>query len=536
MFRHALATLVLALAVGTAPSAAQLSAAGLLHLEQGFGGLPEVSDGWDSFGSALAAGDYNGDGRPDLAIGLETESLTGGADLAGQILAISGAPGGPFLPGADDWSLDDTTFAPAESLDFFGAELATGDFDGDGREDLAVGIPFRDVPFGGGTVDDAGAVLVLYGSGTGLGFAEHQLFHQGAGGLNGVPEENDWFGAALGAGDFNGDGYDDLAIGAYGEDVGAISGAGAVNVVYGSATGLSTSGPVADQIWTQAAIGRSADGARDWLGWSLAVGNFNGDEEDDLAIGAPGKDVAGFEHAGAVLTLYGSGIGLLTGLSELLTEAGAVPGDPAAGDLFGNALAAGDFDGDGHDDLAVGVPYQDQVGGIVIPSVGAVVLLRGIPTGISTAGGFWLDRADSDGVREADDYFGAALAAGDFDGDGKSDLAVGIRGATVNAVADAGKVAIFAGAPVGVEPGFVLNLSQSGMAATFPEPDDEFGSVLAVGDFDANGYDDLAVGVPYDSAGGFEDAGMAHVFFSQGLFRDGFETGGAGRWSQAETD
>jgi len=528
----AFATFTLALVA--APGAAQLSTTGLLHLEQGVGGLPGTSDGWDSFGSALAAGDFNGDDRPDLAIGLETESLTGGEDLAGQMQVISGAPGGPFLPGADDWSLDDTAFAPAASLDFFGAELAAGDFDGDGREDLAIGIPFRDVAFGGGTVDDAGAVLVLYGSGIGLGFAEHQLLHQGIDGINGVPEESDWLGAALAVGDFNADGYDDLAIGVYGEDVGAISGAGAVNVIFGSTTGLSaTAAPVVDQIWTQGAIGLSDDDEADWFAWDLATGDFDGDGDDDLAVGSPGEDADGFDHAGGVFTLYGSAIGLTDVSSERITQNGGVPGDPAAGDRFGSALAAGDFDGDGDDDLAIGVPYEDFDAGILIPNVGAVVVVQGVPAGISLTGGFLLDRADSDGEHAAFDYFGSELAAGDFDGDGRSDLAVGIRGATVDAVQEAGKVAIFGGAPVGVEPGFELNLSQSGMAATFPEDGDGFGSVLAVGDFDANGYDDLAVGVPLDSAGGFEDAGMAHLFFSQRLFRDGFETGNAGRWSEA---
>lgn len=533
----ALIAALMTFAFATGPAEGQLSPVGLLHLEQGHGGFPGAADGWDSFGSSLAAGDFDGDGRSDLAIGAETESIDAGDDLEGRVHTLFGAAGGPALPSAEAWSLDETIFAPGDSLDLFGAELATGDFDGDGREDLAIGAPFRDVSHGGGTVDDAGAVLVLYGSDDGLALFGHQLLRQGADGVNGVPEESDWFGAALAAGDFNADGFDDLAIGVYGEDVGAISGAGAVNVLYGSPTGLSaTAAPVADQIWTQGAIGLSDDDEGDWFGWDLAVGDFDDDGDDDLAIGSPGEDVDGFDHSGAVFTLYGSAIGLIDGSSERITQNGGVPGDPAAGDHFGDALAAGDFDGDGHDDLAIGAPWKDFDAGIVIPSAGAVVVVRGVPTGISLAGGFLLDRSDSDGERGAHDYFGWALAAGDFDGDGRTDLAIGVPGATVDGVDSAGKVAIFAGAAIGIEPPFVLNLSQSGMAATFPEAGDDFGSVLTVGDFDANGYDDLAVGVPLDSAGGFEDAGMAHVFFSQGLFRDGFETGNAGHWSQVDAD
>jgi FG-GAP repeat len=104
-----------------------------------------------------------------------------------------------------------------------------GDFNHDGVADLAVGVP--------GENDIAGAVDVLYGAGAGLGGTGAQFFQVG-----GTPEFLDRFGSALAAGDFNGDGFADLAAGASGEDVGSVRDAGAVSVLYGSAGGLTRSG------------------------------------------------------------------------------------------------------------------------------------------------------------------------------------------------------------------------------------------------------------------------------------------------------
>jgi FG-GAP repeat len=118
------------------------------------------------------------------------------------------------------------------------------DFNGDGFADLAVGVPDEDV----GTITNAGAVNVLYGSGTGLSAAGNQLWHQDSGGILDGAEADDIFGWALAAGDFNGDGFADLAVGVPGESVGTISFAGVVNVLYGSGSGLSATG---NQLWHQ---------------------------------------------------------------------------------------------------------------------------------------------------------------------------------------------------------------------------------------------------------------------------------------------
>jgi hypothetical protein len=118
------------------------------------------------------------------------------------------------------------------------AQTAVGsleaDFNADGFVDQAVGAPFEDA----GAAVDAGAVSVLYGSAGGLAAAGSQAFWQGTGGAAGTAETGDHFGAALAAGDFDNDGFVDLAVGAEGEDISTEQDGGAVSVLYGSAGGL----------------------------------------------------------------------------------------------------------------------------------------------------------------------------------------------------------------------------------------------------------------------------------------------------------
>ncbi|MBI4571296.1 MAG: FG-GAP repeat protein, partial [Chloroflexi bacterium] len=156
----------------------------------------------------------------------------------------------------------------AEPFDQFGDAVASGDFNGDGELDLAIGVPFEDID---GT-DDAGAVNVLYGSADGLAAAGNQIWHQDVADIGGLAESDDVFGRALAAGDFNGDGRDDLAIGVPPEDVGSVVNAGAVNVLYGSASGLAAA---EDQIWHQdVADVQGAVEAGDHFGDALAAGDF----------------------------------------------------------------------------------------------------------------------------------------------------------------------------------------------------------------------------------------------------------------------
>jgi hypothetical protein len=136
--------------------------------------------------------------------------------------------------GADFWYQDGTYVRDGlANNDRFGQSLAAGDFDGNGHDDLAIGVPEEDVD----TAVDAGAVNVLYGDWMGLTGETSQFWHQNI--MYETAEADDGFGRALAAGDFNGDGRGDLAIGVPYEDVGSTGNAGGVHVVYGSGSGLS---------------------------------------------------------------------------------------------------------------------------------------------------------------------------------------------------------------------------------------------------------------------------------------------------------
>ncbi|MGE3164903.1 MAG: hypothetical protein AB7O52_08350 [Planctomycetota bacterium] len=498
-----------------------------------FPATPALTNAWrvragasDLAGTALATGDFNGDGYQDAVIGVPRRDAGGFSD-SGAIFVIHGdsTSGVRNKPFTQEWSQGTAGIAgAAEDGDRLGESIAVGDFDGDGIDDVAVGAPYEDI----GATSAGGAVNVIYGTPFGLASTGNVLFTQEA--LGHTSAASDLFGRALAAGDFDEDGRDDLAISAPGREVGPNSSAGVVYVLFGTATGLTSTG---NTLLHQDSAG-IMDTAEpfDEFGRSLTTGDFNGDGNDDLVIGVPGENVGAVVDAGAVHIIYGNS-GSANGFSanNFVSQGGFeggldILGALEAEDAFGASVAAGDFDGDGADDLAIGVPGE-AVGSML--NAGAVNILYGTFLGLTHVGNqiISLDEFNPNGgnlpdIAETSDSFGFALATGDVNGDGDDDLIVGAPGkglpstCSASSIEDVGAFFQILGSVNGLTPsGATMNHQNwcvgSDTAAGVGVVFDRYAQALAVGDFNADGEDDLVVGIPNKDTDDEANCGAIHL-------------------------
>jgi len=398
------------------------------------------------------------------------------------------------------------------------------DFNGDTFDDLAAGAPGEDV----GSISTTGAVNVLYGASGGLSSSGNQFWSLDTPGIQGVAAGHEGFGATTACGDFDGDGYSDLAIGSPGEDVGSVLNAGVVHILYGSVSGLTAAG---DQFFTQDSSGVPGTAeSSDRLGQALVVADFNGDTFADLAVGIPDEAIGALDGAGGINVWYGSPTGLSGSGSQFFSQdTEGIDGTAEADDALGWSLAAGDFDGDGFDDIAVGAFTEDLNG---VGDTGMINVVFGSAAGL-TASGDQTWSQDSSGIAgnsETGDFFGYSLAAGDFDGDAFADLAIGASGEDVDTVTTAGAVTVIYGAAGGLDAAGNQGWQQDtpGIIGT-AESGDRFGLSITAADIGGDGKSDLVIGVPFENIGSAVDAGAAHVIYGTA---GGLDESGDQSWHQ----
>lgn len=429
----------------------------------------------DRFGTGVVAGDFNADGRDDLVIGASAEGKVhsilgsaGGLNIAtGQTfdnsvlgtvptgaLAVGNVDGlqngkvfqdlvvggitpvlffgtnSGLLPGSKQTIQQDSFFAGAANSQF-GSSVVIADFNNDGFGDVVTGAPNAQV-FG----VNSGAVQVTYGSAFGLS-SRREVFHRAIQGIPGLHEAGDRFGSALAAGDFDGDGFKDLAVGAAGAGD-LVDGAGAVHILYGSANGVSTR----NQILAQSFIGQPVTSG-DQFGGSLAAGDFNRDGVEDLAVGAPGDNIGVQTDAGSVFIYYGRrGQQLNQSQAQHVVQSFGTLGSVEANDQFGHSLAARDINNDGAADLVVTAPFEDEDN-----FEGVAHVLFGSNTGISVLGTRLLKQGAQNvaGTPEIGDFLGSGgVTIGNFDGTGNAEVALGVPLEDFGNVFNAGAVNIIA--------------------------------------------------------------------------------------------
>jgi FG-GAP repeat/FG-GAP-like repeat len=469
--------------------------------------------------------DLNGDGFAELVVGVPNESL-GTAAGTGAVAVLNGSATGVVAAG--NRLLAQSTPGVAggdEAFDNFGAALASADFDRDGFADLAVGAPGENAAE---TVGGHGAVTVLYGSASGVGGRRDQRLTPGNLAVA------DLAAYTLEAGDLNGDGFGDLVT-ASGSWLDESHPHGGLTVVYGSSTGLRLTGTTHLDESAAGAPGPASQG--DQFGRSMAVGDVTGDGIADL--------VAGTVRDGWVGGLYlfrGRPTGLSTTADQFLSQDSptlAPTGTEWSEEGLGKMLAIGDFDGDGHGDVAA----ADVEGGppghagcyAVDECPGAVLVLPGTSSGMDTAHPrVWSsDSSGVPGTAEAQDAFGGAMDAGDLDGDGRADLAVGVVGddASPQEGFDAGAVDVLFGSPSGLTAARSQRWSQATPAVSgFPRRFDGFGSDVRVAQMGRSRAADLAVSVLGKDTGTVVDSGAVGVLY--GVVGRGLAATGSQQWSQ----
>jgi hypothetical protein len=449
---------------------------------------------YDSAGFKLAgAGDVDGDGYDDVLVGAHGEDSAG--STAGAVYLIFGASLG--TTSTIDLSTADYKFTGEAKTDYLGYEaVSAGDVDGDGYNDIVLGAPYEDT---GGS--SAGAVYIVLGKELVGAFPAASPFPMSSADYKLIGEDaNDKSGlSAVVAGDLDGDGYDDILVGADGDDDGG-SGAGAVYVILGSSLGKTAS--IDLSLADYKLIGENASDAAGYR--VAAAGDVDGDNLNDILLSAPGSDTGGTNSGTAYILLASS---LSTSPTIDLGAADYKLVAENAGDAVGWGLAtAGDLDCDGRDEVLIGAWQNDDGGsqaGKVYLWSSTGQLSKNLTSSVDAclSWGSKINAEDSDyiiiGENEGDAWSTSysVSSAGDMDGDGRDDLLIG-AGSEDTAAAGAGAAYIILASSLGNSK--VIDLADADYKLLGYDWSDSTGEAVAgVGDLDGDGLDDIIIGAPH---------------------------------------
>ena len=463
------------------------------------GNFTGTLDNEDRFGRSLTVlGDLNDDGLAELVVGATGDDDGGSGRGAVYILSLEQA----IPPGVvtEQRKISDTAgnfLAGLDDDDFFGGDITDlGDLDGDGIVDLAVGATGDD----DGNIN-RGAVYVLFMNADGT-VKSHQKISDTQGNFTAVLSQGDSFGGSLAnLGDLDGDGVTDLAVSAAGDDEGGFSfNEGAVYVLF-----LNTDGTVK----SHEKIHELALSGYDLFGSSLAnLGDLDGDGVNDLVAGAVGDDDGGY-GTGAAYVLFLNSDGTLKSHQKISDTQGNLNGVLDYYGSFGASVASlGDMDGDSVADLAVGADNDDANG---LPHGAVYVLFLNTDGTVKSHQKISATEGNFNASLDDFDRFGDSLTSlGDLNGDGVTDLAVGVGGDDHGDTNKGAVYILFLNPNGAVQSHQKISDIQGNFTSTLDDRDN-FGTAMSVlGDLDGDGIVELAVGATRDDDGG-DDHGAVYI-------------------------
>ena len=463
--------------------------------------------------SVSSAGDVNGDGYDDVIIGAYRADNNGAGSgssyvVFGKASGFSASMDLSDLDGSNGFRLDGENRGDNSGLSVSSA----GDINGDGYDDIIIGAQYAD-----NNGPNSGSSYVVFGKASGFSASIDLSALDGSNGFR-IDGENrdDKIGSSVSsAGDVNGDGYDDLIIGAYRADNNG-SYSGSSYVVFGKASGFNAS---MDLSALDGSNGFRIDGEGSFNNSGRSVssaGDVNGDGYDDIIIGAPFTNYNG-SLSGSSYVVFGkaSGFAARIEFSALDGSNGFRIDGVNQGDQSGASVSsAGDVNGDGYDDIIIGAYGADYNGA----GSGSSYVVFGKASGFSAS----MDLSALDGSNgfridgdNENDWSGTSVSsAGDFNGDGYHDLIIGAYGADPNGAESGSSYVVF-----GKESGFDASIDLSALDGSNGfridgenRFDNSGTSVSSAGDVNGDGYDDLiigAYGTDYNGAG----SGSSYVIF-----------------------